>query len=329
MAVDAPRDDSRSRSRSPAPPAEASRSRRAFDDAVLRRKVSWLIAATAMWGAAAGYAAGAFGWGPAGVLLGGGAIALAAALAGRRWVAAPIEELVIALSRIAGPDRPLSPRHLPRHRRDEVGQLARAMHQIATSAIRDHTEARQLRRTLDHRIETATRKATAQLRHMAMRDEMTNLANRRFLDQNLDELVNSCRDTNTDLLCIALDVDHFKRVNDTLGHAAGDELIKFTGKLIAALIRSDDFAARLGGDEFLVFMPGADLDRARQFIHTAQHLYAEHVMLHLPEDLDVALSIGVASLSRDGAADGADLMQRADENLYLAKQAGKGMAMGG
>jgi diguanylate cyclase (GGDEF)-like protein len=234
------------------------------------------------------------------------------------------------MQRLVRPERPLSTRSLPQQRRDEVGQISRCVHNLAVSAIRDHHEANRLRRTLDSRIEQATRRATNELTQIAMRDPLTNLANRRFLDQHLEELTRSCAASNTDLVCVLLDMDDFKQVNDVLGHAAGDDLLCFAAMLIRASIRDDDVAVRLGGDEFVVLMPGCEIERAGQFADRVKKLFAEHVQLTLADDIDARpdFSIGVSSLLRDGAASGAELIEIADTNLYSAKAGRKGATIG-
>ena len=310
----------------PAPKAQRELCR--FDDTSLRAKAEWMLAAAVLWGGVVGFAAGSFDWGVAGLLMLCGILALVAAMVGRNWIAKPVEDLVAQTGRITHADRPTTPRRLPCDRSDEVGELARAIHQLAVAAYRDHAEAQQLRRTLDQRVEHATRKATAQLTHMAMRDPLTNLGNRRFIDQNLDELIESCQAARLDLICIAIDLDHFKQVNDQLGHAAGDELIKFAGSLAKALTRDGDWVIRLGGDEFVVLMAGSDLTRAASFIEHTHAMFREHVSLHLPEYLKVDMSMGVASLQRDKPQDGAGLLRIADEHLYAAKESGKGTARG-
>ena len=247
---------------------------------------------------------------------------------GRIWVWLPIEQLLNRLGRIGSSHRPLALPGLPLDRTDEVGQLARALHNLSTWAIRDHHDATQLRRTLDDRIEKETRKATHQLSLMAMRDPLTNLANRRYLEANLEPLVQSCQAQGRDLVCIGLDIDNFKQVNDRLGHAHGDALLAMLGGIIRASIRDGDDAIRLGGDELVVLLPGCTLKRARHLADGLFALFRQHVGTNLPSDLNVDLSIGASSLQRDQAPTGAELLSHADANLYLAKHAGKGRCVG-
>ncbi len=303
--------------------------RRAWDDAPVRVKVSLLAVAATIWGTVVGLGAATLGHHALGAMLGAGLVALVASWLGRKWIAHPVEDLVHQLSRITRPQRPLSTGSLPRGRTDEVGQVARAVHQISVAALRDRQEASSLRRTLDDRIAKATRRATAELSQLAMRDALTGLGNRRFLDEHLDPLVETCRASSTDLVCVMIDVDEFKQVNDTLGHGAGDELLKFAAQMIRASSRENDYVVRLGGDEFVVFMPGCDLERAEHFAERTIALFREHIRLTMPDiGEQVGLSVGIAALNRDGARSGTELLEVADAHLYLAKQQGKGRAMG-
>ncbi len=247
---------------------------------------------------------------------------------GQRWIAAPLRNLLALADRAMAVDRPNPLTDLPTHRRDEIGHLARIIESLSRGAVRDYHDAKQLRRTLDHRVEQATQQATRQLQHMAMRDAMTDLGNRRFLEENLPGLFESCRSSGTDLVCLTIDVDHFKQINDTLGHSAGDDLIKFIANLIRGSIRHGDYAVRLGGDEFLILMPGCPLPRVKQFAEQLTALFRQHARTAIKSNPKPDLSMGVASVNRDRIEKPIDLLERADANLYHAKRAGKGRVAG-
>jgi len=247
---------------------------------------------------------------------------------GRWWLTHPIERLAWQLEVVARLNRPGALNRLPIQRRDEIGQLARIMQGVGLAAAREGAEARQLRRTLDARVSAETKKATQQLRQIAMRDALTGLGNRRFLEESLDPLVDSCRASGSDLVCLAMDMDNFKRVNDTLGHDAGDELLIFFANLVRSNVRRDDYAVRLGGDEFLVLLPGGDLQRASRLAERLLSLYRQHMRTAYPPDLQSSLSIGASSLSGSGVACGRDLLKAADQQLYEAKRCGKNRVAG-
>lgn len=221
-----------------------------------------------------------------------------------------------------------SPNELPMSRADELGRLARSMHRVYIAAARQRQENGQLRRTLDHRIEAATRHATVRLRQIAMRDALTDLGNRRFFDEHFPELFDTCRDAADDLACVLLDMDNFKQVNDTLGHAEGDELLVFLAGLIRACVRTEDYAVRFGGDEFVILMPGCSAKRVGEFTEQLRALFRQHVRIALPPALHADLSIGVAMLSRQHVTEAGDLLAHADTALYAAKRAGKGQTVG-
>jgi diguanylate cyclase (GGDEF)-like protein len=260
--------------------------------------------------------------------LGAGALIVGLVWLARVWVCRPIEKLIATWTALTLDHRPGVLHVLPIGRGDEVGQLARALYRLASTALKGSYDARQLRRTLDHRISQATRQATRQLRQLAMRDPLTDLGNRRFLDSNLGALVESVQASGDELICVMIDVDGFKAVNDSLGHAAGDELLIFLGSLIRAIVRGEDYTVRLGGDEFVVLMPHCSLERAAEFAEQLRVLFCQHVATALPAPVRADLSMGVAALRRHGLRDGPDLLARADANLYAAKRGGKGQTRG-
>lgn len=158
-----------------------------------------------------------------------------------------------------------------------------------------------------------------------MRDPLTNLGNRRFLDEQLPALVDATRETGTELICVMMDMDNFKAVNDALGHAEGDRLLRLIGQLIAGSARQGDMSVRLGGDEFVVFMPGADHGRAQALAdHVRMHFKQQTRVMH-PQGPHADISAGVAALLADGLDDAEALMAQADHRLYRAKGAGKGV----
>jgi len=247
---------------------------------------------------------------------------------GQIWVCRPFERLLHKLDRIRNISRPGGLDSLLLRRRDEVGKLAHAVHTIASEALRDQREVRLLRRTLDHKVASATRTATQQLRQMAMRDPLTNLGNRHFLDQNLEALVESILQSEADLVCVMLDMDNFKAVNDTLGHATGDDLLIFLGSLVRANARRNDVVVRLGGDEFVILMPECSSARVSKMTTAIQSLFRQHARVTLGGELTVSVSMGVASLKRDKIRTGEALLARADERLYEAKRNGKARTVG-
>ena len=212
---------------SPIDPNAPSRRGRAWHNASLNTKVTMLVAVGAAAGGAIGITA-AFhhpGHGMWVLSLGLTCLIIGLRRLGRWWVWQPYEELLDATQHLVNGTDGEGLDRLPVTRRDEVGQLACHLHELASSSIRYRRKVRMARRTVDTRVAEATRKATRQLRRVAMRDSLTNLGNRRFLNETLEPLIRTIRSADTDLACLLIDVDNFKQLNDAQGHAAGDEML--------------------------------------------------------------------------------------------------------
>ena len=285
---------------------------RAWDDAPLRIKVLSIAIGAAVSGTLIGIIEVKLGFLVWPMCIGLTGLNVALLLLTRHWIVQPLEKLIDKADELerAGALHDVSAvRGLPVARTDEVGRLARLIHNVSVTGLRKHYEANQLRRTLDHRVSEATRQATTKMRRIAMRDPLTDLGNRRFLDENLEPLLKSVLESDDDLICVMLDMDNFKTVNDTLGHAVGDELLISLGGLIRATTREEDYNVRLGGDEFVILMPVCPLDRAREFSHRLRALMHQSAKTILPESVPVDLSIGVASVQRDQVTTGHDLLE--------------------
>jgi diguanylate cyclase (GGDEF)-like protein/PAS domain S-box-containing protein len=164
---------------------------------------------------------------------------------------------------------------------------------------------------------TALAEANATITRIAATDVLTGLANRRSFYASLEQAVSLARRHGTSLALISLDLDGLKRVNDTLGHAAGDEVLVSFAALVFAQCRAEDVPARLGGDEFSVLLPATDLEGAREL--------AERVLVGVRcsaqlKERAVTVSIGIAPLLPEELPEA--LLGRADEALYAAKGAG-------
>ena len=159
------------------------------------------------------------------------------------------------------------------------------------------------------------------LRVQSIRDPLTGLFNRRYLEESLVRELARCQRRGLSFSVLMLDVDHFKRFNDTHGHPGGDALLAALGKLLQTQLRAEDIACRYGGEEFTVLLPEAGAEqaslRAEQLLQAIRALRVEHMGHELPA---VTASIGIAVAGRDGAE---HLLQRADQALYRAKQEGR------
>jgi diguanylate cyclase (GGDEF)-like protein len=161
----------------------------------------------------------------------------------------------------------------------------------------------------------------ARLRHQASHDSLTNLANRTLFLERVERSLQGRPAHSVAVLFI--DLDDFKTVNDSLGHAAGDQLLESVAERLRACVRPRDTVARLGGDEFAVLLADADTQESAQRV-ASRIQEAMRVPFSLGEDeVQVSGSIGIAAaLGRDGNA--ADLLRDADVAMYMAKQRGKG-----
>lgn len=158
---------------------------------------------------------------------------------------------------------------------------------------------------------------------MALTDGLTGLHNRRYLESHLDGIAKRTEGGSHTLSLVLIDLDHFKRVNDTYGHAAGDEVLKTVAKRLLRNVRGFDTAARFGGEEFVIAMPDTPIDVAFTVADRIRNKIAEDPIA-LPDgsEISVTLSAGVAESSQPGETP-AELIARADKALYMAKHDGR------
>jgi diguanylate cyclase (GGDEF)-like protein/PAS domain S-box-containing protein len=170
---------------------------------------------------------------------------------------------------------------------------------------------------------TERKQAESRIRYLALHDTLTGLPNRVLLHDRLNQAIAQARRNRRQVSVLMLDLDHFKHINDSLGHHVGDHLLEATAVRLRACLRESDIAARLGGDEFVIALPEAaeDADAA---------LVAEKVLKTLREpfqvdghELHVGVSIGISRYPSDGEDPGT-LLRAADSAMYQAKNAGRG-----
>jgi diguanylate cyclase (GGDEF)-like protein len=159
--------------------------------------------------------------------------------------------------------------------------------------------------------------AIAQLQ--AATDGLTGLPNRRAVQDTLKRMVAQSARTVSPLAALLLDLDHFKNINDTLGHDSGDEVLAAVGVALRNAVRDSDFVGRYGGEEFLLLLPSTDKDAALEVAESVRQAIAR---IHAPNVDRVTASIGVAVLP-DDAGDAPTLLRSADRALYSAKKNGR------
>jgi diguanylate cyclase (GGDEF)-like protein len=158
---------------------------------------------------------------------------------------------------------------------------------------------------------------------LSMRDPLTGLYNRRYLEETMGRELPRARRMGQSVGLIVLDIDHFKQLNDTYGHDAGDLVLERTGDLLRAATRNSDIACRFGGEEFAIVLPGASLVIARNRAEAIRaSLEALRVDYQGRSIGPLTISAGVAEMPPH-AQDWAYVMQQADRALYTAKQAGR------
>ncbi len=184
-------------------------------------------------------------------------------------------------------------------------------------------------RTLNAIFEaTEARRSSDYFRELSGRDPLTGLSNRRHLDDQLHQFLTRAQAGQLVLTIALIDLDHFKRVNDTLSHAAGDEVLRQVATLLQDEVSEVEggLAARMGGEEFLLLLPGFTRRQGVQRLERLCTTVASHPWASLTNRVPVTASIGVASAPEDSCERGA-LLARADENLYRAKTAGRNRVM--
>ncbi len=167
------------------------------------------------------------------------------------------------------------------------------------------------------------------LRVQSLRDPLTGLFNRRYLEENLSREIQRCERRGLPLSVLMVDVDHFKRFNDEHGHAAGDALLARIGQTLEQLTRDEDIACRYGGEEFTVVLPETDTGSARRRAEEIRAAIAGTTVTHMRQTLGPnTASIGIATFPGDGDAP-ARLLEVADAALYRAKAQGRDQVVKG
>jgi diguanylate cyclase (GGDEF)-like protein/PAS domain S-box-containing protein len=158
---------------------------------------------------------------------------------------------------------------------------------------------------------------------LSMCDKLTGLYNRHALDSILNDTVQQALQTSDPFSLIMLDIDFFKNVNDTYGHAAGDDVLKHLAKIMTSMIRKNDRAIRLGGDEFIIVLPAVN---SKQACNVAESIRKriESSSLELPQmkRTSYTVSIGIATFPADGT-NGKSMLAAADRSMYRAKNSGR------
>lgn len=230
--------------------------------------------------------------------------ALALAIIASRTLTRPLKDMTDAVQLFAR-ERRVSP--LPERREDELGLLARSFARMQEEILHQLDELHSGRHALEH---------------LARHDPLTGLPNRRVFFERLDHALANSRRSGKQLAVLFVDLDHFKQLNDTLGHIIGDHALQAVAQLLRSATRASDTVARLGGDEFVILFEA--LDDPQQVLSILQKLHDRFQLSMLIDghEVQVHASMGVSLFPRDGD-DIQALVQQADRAMYRAKSAGR------
>jgi len=172
------------------------------------------------------------------------------------------------------------------------------------------------------RYADSLREKVQQSIELALFDPLTGLNNRRFLESHLSTMMENARMRRAPLTLMILDIDHFKRINDTFGHDCGDEVLKGFADRLRGIVRGGDLLCRLGGEEFVIVMPGVNLQAAARIAERARiAIEQEGFTLDATRQASITASIGLAERRDDTTPH--DLYRRADQALYRSKSEGR------
>src|SRR6202050_101528 len=169
---------------------------------------------------------------------------------------------------------------------------------------------------------TAARARSLEMSHQAQHDSLTDLPNRILFNDRLTQAISLVERQGKQLALMFVDLDHFKKINDSLGHGVGDKLLTSVAKRLVSCVRRTDTVSRLGGDEFVILL--SQVEREEDAAYTARKILRALALPHVIEgkSLDVSVSVGVSTYPTDGP-DAESLIHKADTAMYEAKQHGR------
>ncbi|MCS5421916.1 MULTISPECIES: GGDEF domain-containing protein [Psychrilyobacter] len=162
------------------------------------------------------------------------------------------------------------------------------------------------------------RKDNFYISQKSIKDPLTKLYNRRYLEEKLESILNESTEVNHEISIAFIDIDNFKKINDTVGHIKGDEILRYIGKLINGSIRESDYAFRYGGDEFLIVYQNTTAEIALKITERIKDNFKKNILFH---NYNLSLSSGIASYQR--SENYKEFIRRADQAMYKSKINGK------
>jgi two-component system, sensor histidine kinase LadS len=193
----------------------------------------------------------------------------------------------------------------------------------------EELELRVVERTAE--LERAMEKvelANRELAQLSVTDALTKVHNRRYFDETIKKEYDRSARSGTPLSLMLIDIDYFKRINDSVGHLAGDECLKLVASALAASVgRSTDLVARYGGEEFAVVLPATEHVHALEVAERIRQAVQDIQFIYRGQRVPVSVSLGVVARAADAARPLAEFISEADEALYAAKGAGRNRVM--
>jgi diguanylate cyclase (GGDEF)-like protein/PAS domain S-box-containing protein len=159
------------------------------------------------------------------------------------------------------------------------------------------------------------------LEDIALQDHLTGIGNRRFMERRLQTALLEYKQQDTPFGVLFMDIDNFKKINDTYGHKTGDQVLIMVANTLHSYLRSDDSVARWGGEEFLAILPGLDEDGLKSVAEKLIVLVANSILRLKERNLSVTISIGMTFAQLDDTIQ--SIVERADTNMYKSKRAGR------
>ena len=223
----------------------------------------------------------------------------------------PLDRLTSGAGKVAGGDLEVD---VPVSSRSEVGYLTEVFNDMVARLRQGREELAAINETL--------RQKNFELHEISIRDSLTGLYNRKYLMETLDKEVSRSQRHSHSFSLLVIDIDHFKKYNDTYGHLAGDEVLRRLAAVFTESIRSSDYAARYGGEEFIIILPETGAGQGVEAVERIRHKMAEERFGGEDESIKVTISVGVASYPENGE-DAETVIRNADAALYEAKELGR------
>jgi diguanylate cyclase (GGDEF)-like protein len=223
----------------------------------------------------------------------------------------PLNRLTSGAGKVAGGDLEVD---VPVSSRSEVGYLTEVFNDMVARLRQGREELASINETL--------REKNVELHEISITDSLTGLYNRKHLMETLDKEVSRSQRHSRSFSLLVIDIDHFKKYNDTYGHLAGDEVLSKLASVFKESIRSSDYAARYGGEEFIIMLPEIGPEQGVEAAERIRHKVAEEIFSGDGESIKVTISVGVACYPKNGE-DAESVIRNADAALYEAKELGR------